>query len=131
MISKTHKQLMDRLLKRKKELLADETALGLGKLTETELARGDQLDMAGSATEHEMSMTMRHRVTEELKLIDEAIEKLHNGAYGICDNCEENIESKRLKARPFVKYCLECQEEMENEGERQKTADSGNPDKFI
>ena len=131
MISKTHKQLMDKLIKRKKELLADEPALGLEKLTKTELARGDQLDMAGSASEHEMSMTMRLRITEELRLIDEAIEKLHNGSYGICDNCEENIESKRLKARPFVQYCLECQEEMEREGEDLKTTGARKPDKFI
>lgn len=131
MISKTHKQLMDKLVKRRKELLTDEPALGLEKMVETELAHGDQLDMAGSASEHEMSMTMRHRITEELRLIDEAIEKLHNGTYGICDNCEENIESKRLKARPFVQYCLECQEEMEREGEDLKTAGEKKQDKFI
>ncbi|MFQ5431362.1 MAG: TraR/DksA family transcriptional regulator [Nitrospinota bacterium] len=131
MISKTHKQLMDKLLKRKEELLANEPAIGLEKLTETELARGDQLDIAGSASEHEMSMTMRLRATEELKMIDEAIKKLHNGTYGICDNCEENIESKRLKARPFVQYCLKCQEDMEREGEELKTAGARRPGKFI
>ena len=131
MISKTHKQLMEKLLKQKEELMASETAIGLEKLTETELARGDQLDMAGSASEHEMSMTMRLRITEELRLINVAIEKLHNGTYGICDNCEENIESKRLKARPFVQNCLECQEDLEREGEDLKAVGAKKPDKFI
>lgn len=117
MISKAHKQLMTKLLKQKEELLHSDSRLGLEKMTETEPARGDQLDIAGSASEHEMSMTMHHRTTEEIRLVEEAIEKLHSGDYGICENCEENIESKRLKARPFVKYCLVCQEEMELENE--------------
>ena len=131
MISKTHKQLMDKLLKHKKELLSNEPVLGLEQMTETELAHGDQLDMAGSASEHEISMTMRLRITEELRLIEEAVEKLHAGTYGICDNCEENIESKRLKARPFVQYCLACQEESELEGEEAKMESADKPDKFI
>ena len=117
MISKAHKLLMTKMLKQKDELLRSDPTLGLMKMTETEPARGDQLDIAGTASEHEMSMTMRLRTTEELKLIEEAIEKLHSGSYGVCESCEENIESKRLKARPFVKYCLGCQEEMEKENE--------------
>ncbi len=117
MISKAHKQLMTKLLKQKDELIHSDSRLGLEKMTETEPARGDQLDIAGTASEHEMSMTMRLRTTEELRLIEGAIEKLHTGNYGICESCEENIESKRLKARPFVKFCLGCQKEMEQENE--------------
>lgn len=131
MISKSHKQLMAKLQKRRDELLDSESTMGLEKMTETELARGDQLDIAGTASEHEMSMTMRRRTTEELRQINEAIEKLHSGSYGICENCEENIESKRLRARPFVQHCLECQEEMEREGEELPSNRAGKLDKLI
>jgi len=123
MISKTHKQLMEKLVKRKQELLSSNSGISLEKMTETELARGDELDIAESVAEKELEMSMRLRSEEELQHIDDALKKLHNGTYGVCDNCEEQIESKRLKARPYVKYCLSCQEEFErsaDEKPRQK-----------
>jgi DnaK suppressor protein len=51
--------------------------------------------------------------TEALKDIDEALERLDEGTYGICEECGEEIGEKRLKAIPFALCCLECQEEKE------------------
>jgi len=104
---------MQSMLKRKKILLDLESNRSLEKMTETELSRGDTMDIAGMNTEKEMSIVMRLRSSQEMKLIDKAIDKMRRGIYGICEKCEESIEAKRLKAKPYVPYCLECQEEAE------------------
>jgi DnaK suppressor protein len=48
----------------------------------------------------------------QLRLIDEALDRIRTGDYGSCAGCEGAISSKRLKALPWAKYCIECQEEM-------------------
>ncbi len=101
------------MLERKGELISNQSTTSLEDMTHAELAHGDALDIAERNTEQERSIAMRLRHTNEIKLIDEALGKMHSGMYGACESCEEIIETKRLKARPFVKYCLECQEEME------------------
>ena len=51
--------------------------------------------------------------TETLKDIDEALNRLDEGSYGICDECGGEIGEKRLEVVPFALYCLECQQENE------------------
>ncbi len=110
MITKARKELMDALLKRKRELLATDDSISV---TDTEILGGDEMDVAESMSKQEMSIAMRRRCSEELNMIDEALDKMHKGVYGTCESCEKQIGSKRLKARPFVKYCIDCQEMME------------------
>lgn len=50
-----------------------------------------------------------------LREIDEAIEKLNTGKYGICEKCGKKIAKNRLKALPYAKYCINCQKEIERE----------------
>ena len=42
-----------------------------------------------------------------------ALRKIENGSYGICEECEEEIPIQRLKAVPDARYCISCQTEME------------------
>ena len=116
-MKKEYKDLMSALLKRRDELVALEGHTGQKGLENLDLGHGDDMDIAESVVEQEMSMTIRNRASREIIYIDEAIEKLHKGSYGICENCELDIETKRLKARPFVKYCIDCQTEMEKNAE--------------
>ncbi len=55
--------------------------------------------------------------TEELELdmIDDAIEKMYAGTYGICEDCGKAIEPARLEAKPFAKLCLKHKELREQE----------------
>ncbi len=54
-----------------------------------------------------------HMYTETLKNIHEALGRVEEGSYGICDECGGKIREKRLQAIPFALYCLECQREKE------------------
>lgn len=50
---------------------------------------------------------------EELTKMDEAIRKLEDGTYGICENCSEEINEDRLKVVPLTYYCINCQSKKE------------------
>lgn len=45
--------------------------------------------------------------------IDEALDKIKDGTYGICEDCGEKIRAERLKVMPFAIYCRDCQEKRE------------------
>ena len=59
---------------------------------------------------------LRGQIEEErdqLEQIDEALQRLEEGTYGICAECGQPIRKERLEARPLVQYCIECQAMLE------------------
>jgi DnaK suppressor protein len=48
----------------------------------------------------------------QLRLVDEALDRLATGDYGICLGCDEPIAEKRLRALPWARYCVACQEKV-------------------
>jgi DnaK suppressor protein len=53
---------------------------------------------------------MRNRIRQQ---IEEALARLHEGSYGTCADCGIEISEKRLKALPFARRCVACQEKAE------------------
>jgi len=50
-----------------------------------------------------------------LKKIDEALDRINNGTFGICESCGEEISIKRIKARPVTTLCIDCKTKQEEE----------------
>ena len=50
-----------------------------------------------------------------LALVEEALRRGEEGAYGICVNCGRPVEPKRLEAVPWTRYCIACQERIDAE----------------
>jgi DnaK suppressor protein len=48
-----------------------------------------------------------------LQLVNEALDRLKSGAYGLCVACQEEVQQKRLDAVPWARHCIECQEKQE------------------
>ena len=74
---------------------------------------GDDLDQASSARDHEFNLLMHERHLRRLKQIDEALERVEEGSYGICEGTEEPINPKRLLLMPLARYSLEYQQQQE------------------
>jgi DnaK suppressor protein len=51
----------------------------------------------------------------QLRMIEEALDRLKSGDYGYCLSCEEPIPAKRLNALPWARYCVSCQESINRE----------------
>ncbi len=61
------------------------------------------------------------QLAQELYGVEDAMARLRNGSYGICEVCENEISVERLRAVPTATRCLECQQRQENEFDRQAT----------
>jgi len=73
-------------------------------------------DMGTDSIEMEKAYFIGDTRGETLEDIDEALEKLGKGAYGVCESCGEQIAVERLEAVPYAKLCLKCKTEEERAG---------------
>jgi DnaK suppressor protein len=75
----------------------------------------DTYDLASEERDREINFILSDREREKLQSIDEALERIEEGSYGICDSCESEIAPARLEAMPFTRLCVSCQAERERE----------------
>lgn len=75
----------------------------------------DDLDYADFVSDSFTQGMIANHQLEELKQIEDALKKIKDGSYGICDMCGVNIPLGRLKAKPFAKFCTECRTVFEQE----------------
>jgi DnaK suppressor protein len=81
----------------------------------------DDADTSGNETIVGIELGKLGNNQQLIRKIDEALTKIDNGTYGICDECEEQIPIKRLNALPFATLCIPCQEEFEREEKKHNT----------
>ncbi len=77
----------------------------------------DMTDDATRTYNRQLMLNLGQQDWEKLKLVEEALESIKNGEYGICQKCGENIPEARLNIVPFAKYCVDCLNEIEKEQE--------------
>lgn len=75
--------------------------------------RYDEIDQATTDVEQAMRMRLCNREILYLKKVDEALKRIEDGTFGECDECGEDIELRRLEARPTATLCVSCKEEQE------------------
>lgn len=73
----------------------------------------DDGDYAAVSADNMVESTLSSKQVGELKEIELALKKIHDGTYGICDMCDEPISLARLKVKPHAKYCIDCREIVE------------------
>jgi DnaK suppressor protein len=78
----------------------------------------DEADFAVEEVNQYMTCQIQTIDRKCLIEIERALAKVENGEYGFCEFCGEEIDIRRLKARPYSNYCVECQEDMEVEQNR-------------
>src|SRR5512145_2966882 len=84
----------------------------------------DTYDLASDERDREINFILNDREREKLHAIDEALQRIKDKTYGICESCEGEIQLGRLKILPFTRLCVRCQEENEKESKRQKTLEN-------
>ena len=76
---------------------------------------GDILDLVSEERTRELDILLTDREKRKLLQIDDALDKIDENTYGLCEECGTKIPRARLKVLPFAKYCVECQEKNERE----------------
>lgn len=83
----------------------------------------DPIDQVWQLTAREVSAGELSRLTEQLAEIDAALARLRAGTYGVCLDCGDPIQPRRLEAVPWAARCRDCQEAFDRE-EQERTHDS-------
>ena len=74
---------------------------------------GDIYDQASSERDRELGLLLGDREREKVHAIDEALLRIDENEYGVCEECEEDIPLGRLKAMPFARHCVKCKSDLE------------------
>lgn len=69
---------------------------------------GDKDEEADEVQEYDNKLSLEYSLELKLKDVNNALEKIENGGYGICENCGKKISEDRLLACPEAKTCLRC-----------------------
>ncbi len=109
-------ELKQMLLKMKEETLKEiNRAVKSGSDLPSGEPSGDIYDQASSERDRELGLLLGDREREKLHNIEEALMKMEEGEYGICEECEEEIPIGRLKVMPFARYCVKCKADIEKQ----------------
>ena len=74
----------------------------------------DPVDRAYQSVEQNYSQHFCDRRNLLVQKIEQALQEIEEGTYGVCDQCGEGIAIERLKARPVTRYCIDCKTRLEN-----------------
>jgi DnaK suppressor protein len=93
--------------------LLEEAGKTVSEMTSDTTNFPDPNDRATQESDRTFELRIRDRERKLLNKIREALEKIDNGTFGVCEMCGENISEARLKARPVTTYCIDCKIEQE------------------
>ncbi|MES0337017.1 MAG: RNA polymerase-binding protein DksA [Candidatus Magnetobacterium sp. LHC-1] len=105
--------IRSKLLMHKQQLLVEAEAT-LTAMPDTAMFP-DLGDQASAEIDRNYVLRLRGREQKLIKKIENALEKIENGTYGLCESCGTAIEFKRLDARPVTTLCIDCKIEQEEE----------------
>ena len=74
---------------------------------------GDEIDAALDTDYGLINANLAEVESQELAAIDAALERIREGTYGICQECDKRIPVARLQALPYAQYCVKCQQKQD------------------
>jgi DnaK suppressor protein len=106
-------QFFRELLQSKIAELSGDQQKTLAEMTMTDERLADITDLASFQSDRNFELRIRDRERKLIAKMHETIQKIDDGTYGICENCDEEISEKRLIARPVTTLCIKCKTEQE------------------
>lgn len=74
----------------------------------------DDADFAAASRDYYNDIHIKNQQLEELELINYALMKIKKGLFtGICEMCDSEIGMKRLRVKPYAKYCIDCRNHID------------------
>jgi DnaK suppressor protein len=101
------------ILQEEMRVLLEEAGKTVSEMTADNTNFPDPNDRATQESDRSFELRIRDRERRLINKIKEALERIDNGTFGICEMCEEDISEARLKARPVTTLCIDCKIEQE------------------
>ncbi len=87
----------------------------LRQLNENDVDKpSDSLDQAAFLQEQLLADALQSRRSISIQGAKAALDRIRKGLFGICEECGEDIDSRRLEIHPTTSFCIHCQEEYEH-----------------
>ena len=102
-----------KLLARREELMKTIARTQEEGRTADEDPTVDLADKAANSYTKEFLFGMTNTDRKIVNMIDAALKRIQDEEYGVCANCQEEMQQKRLEAVPWAKNCINCQEKIE------------------
>jgi DnaK suppressor protein len=102
-----------KLLNEQRNTLIMEAQKTVSGMTDTKENFPDPTDRATLESDRNFMLRIRGRERKLILKIEEALERIEDGSFGICEKCGEDISEQRLKARPVTIHCIECKKKEE------------------
>ena len=102
----------DALLRKREEILGATGPKPLHASMENNTRQGDMADQADGNNEVHIQLKLKQTDAKILQAIDEALDRIDHGAYGVCRDCGEPIAAPRLNAIPWTRVCISCKEKQ-------------------
>ena len=83
----------------------------------------DTYDIASESRDREITLILTDRDRDKLQAIDDALARIDDGSYGVCESCEADVAEGRLEALPFTRLCINCQADREKEAKTMKRSE--------
>ncbi len=100
--------------------LEDEVSTTVNGMRNDGGAFPDPADRATLESDRNLTLRIRDRERKLRNKIEEALARIDDGTFGICEVCEEEIEFARLEARPVTTFCINCKAEQELDEEKRQ-----------
>lgn len=78
----------------------------------------EPVDRAALESDRNATLRIRDRERKLINKIEDALDRIDDGSFGVCEECGEQIGAERLKARPVTTLCIECKNEQESHEKR-------------
>ncbi len=101
------------LLKKMRQDIQHKGESTIEDMTEDREMYADPADRASAESDRAFILRLRDRDRKLIQKIDQALERIENGSFGICDDCGDDISTARLKARPVTTLCIKCKSRQE------------------
>ncbi len=96
------------------ELLVDADKT-VSDMTEENINFPDPTDRASLESDRNFELRIRDRERKLINKIREALERIEDASFGLCESCEEQIGVERLRVRPVTTLCIDCKTEQERQ----------------
>jgi DnaK suppressor protein len=105
--------LFKEILTRRLNELLEEAEKTVAGMTDTEETFPDPTDRATLESDRNFLLRIRDRERKLIMKIREAMQRIDDESFGVCESCGDDIGIDRLKARPVTTLCIECKRKQE------------------
>ena len=110
MRASNRKKYKELLLSKREEIVSSPER---STVVDEAMRTGDWVDHSSRENDIHVNLALKQTDTKLLRAIDEALQRVDQGTFGICLDCQEPIADERLRAVPWTRVCIDCKEKQE------------------